>query len=128
MEIGMDRDQRIDFTRRALKLARDKPTDLPPSEYTVAADDYTSAERLAHDRAMLTASPQLVGYASELPNPRTYCTKTVVCRSIRMTRGADGTVKAFDNVCLHRQSQIVSGCGSAPRFSCHYHALTYDAD
>ncbi len=124
----MDRDQLIDLTRRALKLARDKTTDLAPSEYTIAADVYTSAERLAHDRAMLMASPQLVGYASELPTPRTYCTKTVMGRSILMTRGADGTVKAFDNVCLHRQSQIVAGCGTGRRFSCPYHAWTYDLD
>ena len=31
MEIGMDRDQLIDLTRRALKLAQDKTTDLAPS-------------------------------------------------------------------------------------------------
>lgn len=65
----MERDHLIDLTRRALKLARDKTTDLAPSEYAVAADDYTSAERLAQDKAMLMASPQLVGYASELPEP-----------------------------------------------------------
>ena len=65
----MDRDQLIDLTRRALKLARDKTTDLTPAEYTVAAADYTSAERLVDDKAMLMASPQLVGYASELPQP-----------------------------------------------------------
>ena len=34
----MDRDQLIDLTRRAVKLARDKTTDLTPAEYTVAAD------------------------------------------------------------------------------------------
>jgi carnitine monooxygenase subunit len=124
----MDRDQLIDLTRRALKLTRDKTTDLAPSEYTVAADDYTSADRLARDRAMLMASPQLVGYASELPGPGTYCTKTVMGRSILMTRVPDGTVKAFDNVCLHRQSQVVSGCGTARRFACPYHAWTYDLD
>ena len=122
----MDRDHLIDLTRRALKLARDKTTDLAPSEYAVPADDYTSPDRLARDRAMLMASPQLVGYASELPEPGTYCTKTVMGRSILLTRIADGTVKAFDNVCLHRQSQVVSGCGTARRFSCPYHAWTYD--
>src|SRR5215211_5814544 len=73
----MDRDQLIDLTRRALKLARDKTTDLAPSEYAVRADAYTSVERLARDKAMLIASPQLVGYASELPKPGSYCTKTV---------------------------------------------------
>ncbi len=105
----MDRDQLIDLTRRAVKLARDKTTDLTPSEYTVAADTYTSAQRLAEDTAMLMASPQLVGYASELPRPGTYCTKTVMGRSILLTRNADDTVRAFDNICLHRQSQIADG-------------------
>jgi phenylpropionate dioxygenase-like ring-hydroxylating dioxygenase large terminal subunit len=124
----MDRDQLIDLTRRALKLARDKTTDLAPSEYTAKADTYTSTERLALDRAMVTASPQLVGYASELPRPGAYCTKTVMGRSILMTRVSDGSVKAFDNVCLHRQSQVVSGCGTARRFACLYHAWTYDLD
>jgi hypothetical protein len=33
----MDRDQLIDLTRRALKLARDKTTDLVPREHTVDA-------------------------------------------------------------------------------------------
>ena len=124
----MDRDHLIDLTRRALKLARDKTTDLAPAEYTVRADAYTSAERLARDKAMVKASPQLVGYASELPKPGSYCTKTVMGRSILLTRVSGGSVKAFDNVCLHRQSQIVSGCGSARRFACPYHAWTYDLD
>lgn len=124
----MDRDQLIDLTRRALKLARDKTTDLAQAEFTVAAADYTSAERHTLDRAMVLRSPQLVGYASELPAARTYCTKTVMGRSILLTRGPDGAVKAFDNICLHRQSQIASGCGSARRLSCPYHAWTYDLD
>jgi carnitine monooxygenase subunit len=122
----MDRDQLIDLTRRALKLARDKTTDLAPAEHTVDAADYTSVERHDRDRAMLLSSPQLVGYVSELPAPGAYCTKTVMGRSILLTRTSDGSVKAFDNVCLHRQSQVVTGCGTAKRFTCPYHAWTYD--
>ncbi|OJZ73556.1 (2Fe-2S)-binding protein [Mycobacterium paraffinicum] len=122
----MERDQLIDLTRRALKLARDKTTDLAPQEHRVEARAYTSAERHEQDRAMVLASPQLVGYASELPAPGAYCTKTVMGRSVLLTRTADGSVKAFNNVCLHRQSQVVTGCGSAKRFTCPYHAWTYD--
>jgi phenylpropionate dioxygenase-like ring-hydroxylating dioxygenase large terminal subunit len=122
----MDRDQLIDLARRALKLARDKTTELAASEHTVRADAYTSTERLVLDRAMILASPQLVGYASELPQPGAYCTKTVMGRSILMTRVSDGSVRASYNVCLHRQSQIVSGCGTARRFACPYHGWTYD--
>jgi phenylpropionate dioxygenase-like ring-hydroxylating dioxygenase large terminal subunit len=122
----MDRDQLIDLTRRALKLARDKTTDLVPSECTVAAETYTSAERHGQDAAMLLASPQLVGYVSELPRPGTYCTKTVMGRSILLTRATDSVVRAFENVCLHRQSRIADGCGAGRRLACPYHSWTYD--
>jgi len=47
-------------------------------------------------------------------------------RSVLLTRTSDGTDEAFDNVCLHRQSQVVTGCGTAKRFACPYHAWTYD--
>ncbi|BBY38321.1 ring-hydroxylating oxygenase subunit alpha [Mycobacterium mantenii] len=122
----MEHHQLIDLTRRALKLARDRTTDLAPAQHTVEARDYTGIERHNQDRAMLLASPQLVGYVSELPAPGAYCTKTVMGRSILLTRAADGAVRAFNNVCLHRQSQVASGCGTAKRFTCPYHAWTYD--
>src|SRR5436190_15535293 len=124
----MDRDQLIDLTRRAVKLARDKTTDLTPSERIVAADTYTSPQRHAQDTAMLMASPQLVGYASELPGPGTYCSKTVMGQSVLLTRSADNIVRAFDNVCLHRQSRITEGCGAARRLACRYHSWTYALD
>ncbi|MGA9357556.1 MAG: SRPBCC family protein [Mycobacterium sp.] len=122
----MDHDQLIDLTRRALKLARDNATDLAPKQHAVDAREYTSVERHNRDRAMLTDSPQLVGYVSELGEPGSFCTKTVMGRSILLTRTSGGSVKAFDNVCLHRQSQVAMGCGSAKRFTCPYHSWTYD--
>jgi phenylpropionate dioxygenase-like ring-hydroxylating dioxygenase large terminal subunit len=122
----MERDQLIDLTRRAVKLALDKTTDLAPAEHTVAASAYTSIERHERDVAMLMTSPQLVGYVSELPEPGSYCTKSVMGRSVLLTRTSDGSVKAFNNICLHRQSEVVTGCGTAKRFTCPYHAWTYD--
>jgi carnitine monooxygenase subunit len=122
----MNRDQLIDLTRRALKLARDRTTDCMPSEYSVAADIYTSRQRHDSDVAMLMGCPQLVGYSSELPGPGTYCSKTVMGRSVVLTRAADGVVRAFDNICQHRQSRVVDGCGVARRLTCPYHAWTYD--
>ena len=107
----MDRDQLIDLTRRAVKLARDKTTDLTPTECTVAADTYTSAERLVPEKAMLMASPQLVGYASELPRPGTYCTKTVMGRSILLTRSGDDTcARSTTSACIaSRRSPRAAG-------------------
>src|SRR6476469_6476212 len=107
----MDRELLVDLTGRALKLARDKTTDMAPAEYTVRADTYTSAERHARDVTMVLASPQWVGYVSELPTTGSYCTKTVMGRSILLTRTASGSVKAFEHVCLHRKSQLTEGGG-----------------
>ncbi|ULE32485.1 aromatic ring-hydroxylating oxygenase subunit alpha [Mycobacterium sp. IDR2000157661] len=122
----MDRDHLIDLTRRALKLARDDTTDLMPAELAVAAATYTSAQRHGQDVALLMRSPQLVGYSSELPRPGTYCTKTVMGRSVLITRAGDGVVRAFENVCLHRQSRVADGCGAARRLACPYHSWSYD--
>ena len=49
----MDHDQLTDLTRRALKLARDKTTDLAPAQHTVGAREYTSRERHDADTALL---------------------------------------------------------------------------
>ena len=124
----MDRDQLIDLTRRAVKLARDKTTDLTPSEHSVAADTYTSTQRLAQDTAMLLASPQLVGYASELPRPGTYCTKTVMGRSILLTRGADNRCGRSTTSACTASHASPTAAGPHRRLACPYHSWTYDLD
>ena len=68
----------------------------------------------------------MVGYVSELPRPGTYCTKTVMDGSILLTRASDGVVRAFENVCLHRQLRIAYGCGAVRRLACPYHSWSYD--
>lgn len=42
---------------------------------------------------------------------------------VLMTRGKDGVVRAFLNVCRHRGAALFKkGAGKAPRFVCPYHA------
>ena len=62
----------------------------------------------------------------ELLPAKVSCTKTVMGRSILLSRSADNTVRAFDNVCLHRQSRIADGWGAARRLACPYHSWTND--
>ncbi len=49
-------------------------------------------------------------------------------RSIIVVRGDDGTVSAFDNVCVHRGSPLLHGCGNEARITCPYHAWVYRLD
>jgi Rieske 2Fe-2S family protein len=49
--------------------------------------------------------------------------------SVIVTRGGDGGVGAFFNVCRHRGSRVCAeGGGNAARFVCPYHQWTYRAD
>jgi phenylpropionate dioxygenase-like ring-hydroxylating dioxygenase large terminal subunit len=120
------RDELVDVMRRALKLLAEQTTDLADSERLEPASHYTDPERFARERALVHASPQLVGYASELPAPGTFTTKDVMGTPVLLTRAKDGKVRAFPNICRHRQAPIASGCGTAQRLACPFHSWTYD--
>ncbi|MGB0209993.1 MAG: aromatic ring-hydroxylating oxygenase subunit alpha, partial [Ilumatobacteraceae bacterium] len=48
-------------------------------------------------------------------------------RSIVVIRGED-SLRAFDNVCIHRGAQLLTGCGNEARITCPYHAWAYRHD
>ncbi|MEL0194196.1 MAG: aromatic ring-hydroxylating dioxygenase subunit alpha, partial [Acidimicrobiaceae bacterium] len=48
-------------------------------------------------------------------------------RSIVVIRGED-SIRAFDNVCVHRGAQLLTGCGNETRITCPYHAWAYRHD
>ncbi|MGN6475257.1 MAG: SRPBCC family protein, partial [Mycobacteriales bacterium] len=65
-------------------------------------------------------------YAGELPKAGTYVVKDVMGTPVLLTRAKDSKVRAFHNICRHRQAPIATGCGVAQRLACPYHAWTYD--
>ncbi|HVW81606.1 MAG TPA: SRPBCC family protein [Mycobacteriales bacterium] len=122
----MNRDDLVDVMRRAIKLRADSTTDLMPDEHLEPAASYTDVERHARERALVAAAPQLVGYAGELPKPGSFTTKDVMGTPVLLTRAKDGKVRAFHNICRHRQAPVATGCGLAQRLACPYHSWTYD--
>src|SRR3546814_8597714 len=49
--------------------------------------------------------------------------------SILITRGKDGAVRAFHNVCTHRGTRLVAeSSGNRSAFTCRYHAWTFNND
>jgi choline monooxygenase len=45
-----------------------------------------------------------------------------------VTRDAEGTLRAFYNVCRHHAALVASGDGCANQLTCPYHGWTYDLD
>ena len=67
-----------------------------------------------------------VGRAETLSAPGDYQAQRFGDQSIVVLRGEDLELRAFYNVCRHRGNIVASGSGNKSRFSCSYHAWTYD--
>jgi phenylpropionate dioxygenase-like ring-hydroxylating dioxygenase large terminal subunit len=69
------------------------------------------------------------GHVSELPQPGSYKLFEQLGLSIIISRGMDGELKAFHNICRHRASALLlEKQGTARRFICPYHAWSYSLD
>ena len=67
-----------------------------------------------------------VGREEELSGPGDYLTFRIAGEPIVVARDADGTLRAFYNMCVHRGAEVAQGCGNARSFKCPYHGWTYD--
>ena len=71
----------------------------------------------------------LAGRSDDIPNAGDYICTDVGRESVIIVRQADGTLRAFPNVCLHRGNRLrPEGLGNAARFRCMYHHWTYDLE
>jgi phenylpropionate dioxygenase-like ring-hydroxylating dioxygenase large terminal subunit len=67
------------------------------------------------------------GRASDIPLPGNYFRYNLGRESFIVTRGHDGTVRAFYNSCQHRGRQLIDDdFGTRVRFVCPFHGWTYD--
>ena len=97
---------------------------LPGRYYTDASIFHEELERFYFGRWICA------GRWDAIPNPGDYFLRDVVDENIIVTRGADGAVRAFFNVCRHRGTRMCTAAeGSfAGRIRCPYHGWTYALD
>ena len=70
------------------------------------------------------------GLSQDLQEPNSYITTEIGNWSILITRGEDGKVRAFHNVCKHRGNTLAQqprGIITGGTFKCGYHRWQYDA-
>jgi phenylpropionate dioxygenase-like ring-hydroxylating dioxygenase large terminal subunit len=124
----VNRDEQVEVMRRALKLLEEQTTDMALAEHRELASHYISEDRFELERRLVHDAPQLVGYRRELPSGGSWVTKQVMGESILLTRAKDDQVRAFRNVCQHRQAPVANGCGVSKRLACQYHSWTYNLE
>ena len=70
-----------------------------------------------------------LGHASELPEPRSFLTRTVARRPLLFTRDKEGEFHALFNACPHRGAQVCrERHGKQGAFMCMYHGWTFGSD
>lgn len=91
---------------------------------------YTDPARFERERqAYFRDMPLVACLSAELPEAGSFRTFDDAGVPMLLTRGKDGKVRAFLNVCPHRGARIVrEPCGKAGRFTCRFHGWTYDAE
>lgn len=78
--------------------------------------------------AIFAQTWQYVGHVEKVRNPGDYFVADVAGESLLVVRSVGGMLRAFFNVCAHRGARFASGEGCRKRFSCPYHAWTYDTE
>ncbi|MFT5203331.1 MAG: phenylpropionate dioxygenase-like ring-hydroxylating dioxygenase large terminal subunit [Candidatus Aldehydirespiratoraceae bacterium] len=126
----MSRALLVELAQRTLAHARAGTVPLAANVVEVPANTYLDPDRWAAEiERIWRRVPLVFGPSADLPEPHSYRALDIAGVPVLLTRGDDGTVQAFINSCSHRGAIVVEeGSGSARRFTCPFHAWTYDGD
>ena len=121
-------DDATGLARRALAHFQNRTTDQAPAQMRLPVDAYADPERYAREvQRVFRELPIAVALSLELPEPGSYKAETLMGIPLLVTRDESGAAHAFLNVCRHRGAIVCpAGSGQRKRFSCPYHAWTYD--
>ncbi len=126
----MDRAKEIELLAQCLELTRDKRPFVADGEGLIPVADYLDPTMYEQERdQLLRRSMNIVAHSSQLPDSGDFITRDLLGTPILIVRQRDGSARAFLNVCRHRGATVESrDSGSCKRFTCPYHAWTYETD
>jgi len=116
------------LAQRLLHHLENRTTDLADGVLEVPTDVYLGAH---HDRevsVLFLGQPLVLALSGALPRPETYRTVDVCGTPLLLVRDSGGKVRSFANTCRHRGVRVADGGGAAKRFTCPFHAWTYNLD
>ena len=102
----------------------------PITRFLLTPDAYTSAEWFAREqRHVFGHTWHVVAHVEQLPHAGDYVAVSVGGAPVVIVRRADGTLRAFHNLCRHRGMMMLDGAGNtADEIECIYHGWRYDLD
>ena len=126
----MSLDTLVQMTKHNLHHATNGTVERADDVLQVPASHYYDQERweLEMER-VFKRIPLMLGLSCEIPNPGDYRALQAAGVPMIICRDKEGDVKAYLNMCSHRGAQIMEeGTGNTHRFTCPYHAWTFNFD
>ncbi len=123
-------EEKCDLAARALTHFQAGTSDLAEATMEVPISAYQDSDRYAKEvQAVFRQSPIVAALSVDLPEDGSYLAQEIAGTPLLLVRGTDGVVRAFLNVCRHRGARVCEpGRGQRTRFTCPYHAWTYDQE
>jgi nitrite reductase/ring-hydroxylating ferredoxin subunit len=126
----MSRQQLIEMAKN--NMAHGTAGTIPQTDevFKVPVGNYFEQERWQQEMDLVfKRMPLMLALTAELRNPGDFKAMNAGGVPVLITRTDSGEIKAFVNMCAHRGSQIMDeGCGNTHRFTCPYHAWSYNGD
>ncbi len=124
------RERWMELARRMLGLIDAQSSDLAPDLYERSIESYRDPGIWIRERRQIFGeTPMFIGMSNEIAAKGSYFTRDIVDTPFLALRDRDGRVRLFLNSCAHRGPKVaLEPCGTATRFTCPFHAWTYDLD
>ena len=116
------------LARRLLDHIENRTTDLADEVMELPTDVYLDARHDREIEVLFRRRPLLLALSGALPGPETYRAVDICGTPVLLARDETGRVRSFANVCRHRGVRVADGGGPAKRFTCPFHAWTYNLD
>ncbi len=126
----LDRATELELLDRVYAQHEARTTTLAEHGLRVPTSTYTGLEHHElEQRTIFRHDPVFACMSAELPRPGDRRSLTSGGVPVVVTRAADGTVRAYVNVCRHRGAPLVREDAAGERsFVCPFHGWVYDTD
>ena len=123
-----DRNKLIGLAKRLLAHNLNGTTDQADGIMVKPVADYTDNEIISSEvNKIFYDHPVPIALSAELKDNNSYKATKVIDTPLLITKGEDGVVRTFINICKHRGSPVCpEGIGKKSKFNCTYHGWMYD--
>ena len=123
-----DRNKLIGLAKRLLTHNLNGTTDQADGIMVKPVADYTDNEIISSEvNKIFYDHPVPIALSAEFKENNSYKATKVIDTHLLITRGEDGVVRTFINICKHRGAPVCpEGTGKKSKFNCTYHGWMYN--